>query len=191
MTYPSSKPRSRFWAFVLHKVMRWTPIIPASRPTQSVICVAPHTSNTDFWIGLVFYLAYGGMPNFLIKKEWFFFPLNLAFRALGGVPVDRVKGSSMVSAMIEAFGSHPNLHLAITPEGTRGYSERWRTGFYRIALGAGVPIEIGKLDYAKREVGIIDLFYPTGDIDKDLRHLQSYYHSSMGKVPERYNDNPA
>lgn len=171
--------------------MGWTPIMPDRRPEQSVICVAPHTSNADFVVGLVFYLAYGGMANFLIKKEWFVFPLNFIFKALGGVAVDRKQGSSMVSVMTEAFEQNPHLHLAVTPEGSRSYAQRWKTGFYRIAQGAGVPIEVAKLDFAKKEVGIIDLFYPTGDLEKDLRHLQSYYSSKMAKKPELYNDNPS
>lgn len=190
MTPSTPKPRSKFWA-ALFRYMGWTPLMPAERPAQSVICVAPHTSNTDFFIGLFYYLAYGGVPNFLIKKEWFVFPLNLIFKAIGGIPVDRKKGGSTVSVMIEAFREHPHLHLAVTPEGSRSFADRWKTGFYRIALGAGVPIEVAKLDYATKEVGIIDLFYPTGDLEKDIRHLQSYYSGKMAKKPEQYNDHPA
>ena len=180
-------PHSRFWAKVLDK-MGWTPILIADRPSQSVMAVAPHTSNWDFIIGLFYYLAYYGKPNFLIKKEWFVFPLNFFFKSIGGVAINRAKGTGSVLALAEAFKSNPVLHLAITPEGTRAYVEKWKTGFMRIAEMAKVPIEITKIDYKKKEVGILRIFTPTGDLEKDIEFVRSFFTKEMAKFPHLFSE---
>lgn len=182
-----SRARSSFWAKIL-QWMGWKALVPLERPDKSIICVAPHTSNKDFFIGLIYYLAYSGFPNFLIKKEWFVFPFSLFFKAMGGVPVDRKQSGSMVKSMIERFTQNSRLRLAITPEGTRSYTEKWKTGFLRIAIGAGIPIELAKLDVRTKEVGIFELFYPTGDIEADLQTIRSYYRKEMAINPENFHD---
>ena len=189
MTAPSSAPapvpRSRFWAFLL-KSFGWSPLLIDNRPPQSVMAVAPHTSNWDFIIGLVYYLAYYGRPNFLIKKEWFVFPLNYLFKSLGGVSVNREQGLGTVRAMADAFGKNPILHLAITPEGTRAYTRKWKTGFLRIALQADVPIEITKIDYKRKEVGILEVYRPTGNLEEDLDYIRSFFSKEMAKYPRHF-----
>lgn len=107
---------------------------------KCVICVAPHTSNWDFLVGKLFYTSIGRNARFLIKKEWFFFPFNLLFNWLGGVPVDRHKRTSVTDQMVEIFNSREEFQLAITPEGTRKRAEEWKKGFYYIAQKANVPI---------------------------------------------------
>ena len=42
--------------------------------------------------------------------------------------------------MIEEFNKRDTFVLAIMPEGTRSGVQKWRSGFYYIAQGAGVPI---------------------------------------------------
>jgi len=153
---------------------------------KCVICVAPHTSNWDFFIGKLFYNAIGCNASFLIKKDWFFFPFNLIFKALGGVPVDRNKRTSVTDQMVEVFNERKIFQLAVTPEGTRKPAVEWKRGFYFIAVKAQVPILIGYMDYSKKEVGIKAVFYPTGDPDKDMDTIRSYYNGVQGKNPKNF-----
>ena len=169
------------------KTVGWKAIITVAEPQKSVICVAPHTSNWDFPIGELFYLALGRKSSFLIKKSWFFFPLNYVFDALGGVPVDRRKSTSVTQQMVEEFEKRDYFHLAITPEGTRSLSTKWKMGFYYIAVGANVPIQLAYIDYKKKEVAIKELFYPTGNEEADLAKIQSYYKDIHAKFPEKFN----
>ena len=153
---------------------------------KCVICVAPHTSNWDFIIGKLFYTAIGCDANFLIKKEWFFFPFNLLFNALGGVPIDRSQRTSVTDQMIARFNTQSRMQLAITPEGTRKRAEYWKKGFYYIALGAKVPILVAYIDYKKKEAGMKALFQPTGDVEKDLATIQAMYKGVTACYPEQF-----
>lgn len=155
---------------------------------KCVICVAPHTSNWDFPIGKLFYTSIGCTASFLIKKEWFFFPFNLLFKALGGVPIDRTKRTSVTEQMVEEFNRRDVFQLAITPEGTRKRVEEWKKGFYFIAIEAKVPILLAYLDYGKKEVGIKAVFYPTGEVENDIQQIRSYYKGVEGRNPKNFVD---
>jgi 1-acyl-sn-glycerol-3-phosphate acyltransferase len=113
--------------------------------------------------------------------------MNLFFNAIGGVAVDRTKKNSVTQQMVDEFNARESFHLAITPEGTRKLVDDWKMGFYYIALGANVPIQIAYIDFAKKEVGIKALFYPTGDEKADIETIKSYYKGITGKFPERFN----
>ena len=117
---------------------------------KCVICVAPHTSNWDFIVGKLFYTSIGRNASFLIKKEWFFFPFNLLFDWLGGVPVDRSKRTSVTDQMVGQFNRRKEFQLAVTPEGTRKRVNDWKKGFYYIAQKANVPILMAYFDYKKK-----------------------------------------
>ena len=153
---------------------------------KCVICVAPHTSNWDFVVGKLCYTALGRNAGFLIKKEWFFFPFNLFFSWLGGVPVDRNKHTSVTDQMVEEFNKRRAFQLAITPEGTRKRTDIWKRGFYYIAQKAQVPIMIAYFDYAKKEAGFKNVFYPTGDAEKDIRTIREYYRGVTACHPENF-----
>lgn len=177
--------RPNFWLRIL-RLFGWTPLIPETVERKSVICVAPHTSNVDFSLGLLYYLGIGRKPRFVMKKEWFVFPLSLVFKAFGGVAVDRSKRSSTVEMSIERMKNKEDFNIAITPEGTRSRQGQWHTGFYRIALGAGVPIELARIDYKRKEVGIFETFYPTGDMEKDILEIRSRYTAEMACHPKNF-----
>jgi 1-acyl-sn-glycerol-3-phosphate acyltransferase len=147
---------------------------------KSVICVAPHTSNWDFFIGKLFYDAVGRKSKFLMKKEWFFFPLNFIFGSMGGIPINRGKSSSVTEYLAEEFSRHDTFHLAITPEGTRKKTSEWKKGFYYIALKAKVPIQVAYIDYMKKEVGIKANFHPTGNAEEDIMTIRSMYEGVKG-----------
>ena len=168
------------------KLFGWNYELSSKLPDKSVICVAPHTSNWDYVIGMLFYKTIGGKPHVLMKKEMFFFPLGSIFKALGALPVDRKKRTSISDQMVEQFNSRSRFHLAISPEGTRKKNAEWKTGFYYIALKAGVPITIAFIDYSKKEVGFKDIFYPTGDVDSDIEKIKNYYKDVQAKYPENF-----
>ncbi len=176
-----------FWRKLLN-LFGWTPIYPQLVARKSVICVAPHTSNWDFPLGLAYYLSLGRRPHFMIKKEWFVFPLNYIFKALGGVPVDRSKAqkSSIVDQVIAAIGNSDDYNIAVTPEGSRSRRENWRSGFWRIASGAGIVIELARLDYKHKEIGIFETFVPTDDMERDMTYIRSRFSADMAKFPEQY-----
>lgn len=169
----------------------WKPIYPAVYQPKSIVAVAPHTSNYDFFIGYIYYksLGSGQRPRFLIKKEWFFFPLNYIFKALGGLPVDRSSGASTVDQAIDLLKKADHLHIGVTPEGTRSRAERWKTGFYRMALLAKVPIELAKIDYKNKEIGIIETIQPhDGDIDDAINEIRSHFSKDMARFPQQFVD---
>ena len=153
---------------------------------KCVVCVAPHTSNWDFIVGKLFYTSLGYTAGFLIKKEWFFFPFNLIFKSMGGVPVDRGKRTSVTEQVAQMFNEHERFQIAITPEGTRKRVKEWKKGFYFIAQKAQVPIMVAYFDYAKKEVGSKGLFYPTGDVEKDILEIRKMYNGVSGRHPENF-----
>ena len=171
----------------LLKTIGWTTITTVEEPKKSVICVAPHTSNWDFPVGKLSYVALGREASFLIKASWFFFPMNYFFDALGGVPVDRSRKNSITDQMTEEFNKREHFHLAITPEGTRSLVDKWKMGFYHIAVKANVPIQLAYIDYGKKELAIKKIFYPTGDEVADLKEIQEYYKDVHAKFPEKFN----
>lgn len=166
----------------------WT-IGPAGEYLKKcVICVAPHTSNFDFILGELFYTAIGRRAHFLMKKEWFFFPMNLIFKAMGGVPINRDKKTSMTEQMANEFAIRETFCLAITPEGTRKGVDEWKKGFYYIALKAKVPIQIAYIDYTEKEIGILGTFHPTGNADEDIQVIRSYYQGISGRHKGRFKE---
>ena len=148
-----------------------------------VVIAAPHTTNWDLPFMLAVGLSYG------VKVSWFgkaslFRPLLGNFsRALGGIRVDRGKGNNQVEQAVRLFGERDQLVLAVPPEGTRGRTRYWRTGFYFIADGAGVPIVLGFLDYARKVGGVGGVIVPTGSIDADMREITAFYSGVTGKYP--------
>ena len=129
-----------FCDWLLYKRMGWTADVTEDHPDKFIICLAPHTSNWDFILGLLYSRSIGMKINFLMKKEWFFWPLGPIFKSLGGIPVYRQKKTSMTDAMAETAKKADQFRLCITPEGTRSKTAEWKKGFYFIALKAGLPI---------------------------------------------------
>lgn len=175
----------KFFAFLL-RLFGWSIKVSVEIPTKCVLCVAPHTSNWDFLIGISFYKSIGGNPHFLMKKDWFFFPMGNILRSIGGIPVDRSKKTSLSDQMAEMFHTEENFQLAVAPEGSRKKTSHWKTGFYYIALKANVPITLAYIDYQKKEVGVNKIFRPTGDVDSDMAEIKDYYKNVKGKHPEKF-----
>jgi 1-acyl-sn-glycerol-3-phosphate acyltransferase len=151
-----------------------------------VMIVAPHTSNWDFVVGLMAKWALGLHGRFLAKHTLFRGPVGLFLRWWGGIPIDRHAAVGVVESAVAAFKSSEQLALVITPEGTRRRVEAWKSGFYRIAYAAGVPILPVAFDYSKRALVFHPFFWPTGDYEKDLPLLRACFSREMALRPENY-----
>ena len=172
-------------SFIL-RLFGWTVEVDVPDYPKCVICVAPHTSNWDFFIGKLAYLSIGRYAGFMMKKEWFFFPLGLIFKGVGGIPVDRSRNTSLVDQMANKFAESKQFHLAITPEGTRKPNPNWKKGFYFIALKAQVPIMLIGIDYPSKTITSTKAIMPTGDFEKDMHEIKLYFKDFHGKIPENF-----
>ena len=153
---------------------------------KCVIIGAPHTSNWDFFFGMVYKLYYGLNIHFLIKKELFRFPFHWVFYWIGGIPVDRRKHDNMVEHLGEKILKSEDFYLAIAPEGSRKEVRVWKRGFYHIARKAGVPIVLGYMDYRRKVVGVGPVFYPGTDIEKDMKEIAFFYSKIQAKYPGNF-----
>ena len=124
--------------------------------------------------------------NFLMKKEWFFWPLGIFFRKIGGIPVYRTKKSSMTDNLAEEAQRADSFQLCITPEGTRSLNPDWKKGFYYIALKAELPILLYGLDFERKLIQCTKTLVPTGDIERDMREIKQYFKDFKGKYPEKF-----
>lgn len=145
-----------------------------------VVIGAPHTSNWDFvmFLGLAFYLR--ADPRFMGKAELFRGPFGGFFRWCGGYPVDRSKSQGLVEQMVQAFRESDQFILIVTPEGTRKKVEAWKSGFYHIAKGAGVPVVLGFIDGARKVYGLDKTFFLTDDMEADMKAIQGFYAGMVG-----------
>lgn len=157
---------------------------------KAVMIAAPHTSNWDFlWARCAFFIMRAPV-RYTVKKELLKFPLNLILNPLGAIGIDRTKRTpdtaklSMTEAMIRLFDEREKLIVLVTPEGTRSYSPEWKTGFYRVAEGANVPILCGYLDYKNKRAGVGPKFIVDGHLEKQLEEIKDFYRPIQGKYPE-------
>ncbi len=151
-----------------------------------VAVAAPHTCTADVFLGLAVILALGVRVRWLGKHTIFWPPLGSVLRWLGGIPVDRTAPAGIVGDVVRLVRDEPRLFLGLSPEGTRKAVARWKSGFYRIASAAGVPILPVALDYARRRIVIGEPLMPSGDYDMDLVRLKGHFHAGMARHPERY-----
>ena len=166
--------------------MGWTVNVTQEHPSKYIICLAPHTSNWDFILGILYSGAEGFQCNFLMKKEWFFWPLGPIFKRLGGIPVYREKKTSMTDAMAQTAKQTKEFHLCITPEGTRSKNPEWKKGFYFIGLKATLPILLYGIDYEKCLIQCTKTIIPTGNLEDDMREIKLYFKDFKGKHPENF-----
>jgi 1-acyl-sn-glycerol-3-phosphate acyltransferase len=163
----------------------WTATGVVPEPRRFVIIAAPHTSNWDFiyYIGLT--QSLGIKPDFMAKTSLFRWPMRNFMLDMGGVPVDRRKGGNYVQAMIDEFARRKEFMLTIAPEGTRGSVRQWKTGFYHIALGAGVPLVVGMMDYGRKTGGLGPAIWPTGDYEADMKKVAECYATVIPRHPHK------
>jgi 1-acyl-sn-glycerol-3-phosphate acyltransferase len=177
----------RFLGNLYLRFFGWSVDMPSNMPAQFVYIAFPHTSNWDMPHMVAITWATGVRVQFLMKHTLFKGPLDSFFRWLGALPVDRRSPQGLVGQAVEMFRTHPGLRLGIPPEGTRKQVEYWKSGFYRIACQAQVPIGLGYLDYARKVGGYGGFFLPTGDPNADMDHIRAFYAPIHGKHPELQN----
>lgn len=158
------------------------------RLPRYVIIVAPHTSNWDFFVGLAAKFALGLKARWLGKHTIFRGPAGWILRALGGIPVDRSHPDGTVDGVLAEMRRASTCVLALSPEGTRKRTEQWKTGFYRIAVAAGVPIVPVFFDWSTRTIGLLPPFRPTGDATHDIVAIRGFYRRQMARRPELFAD---
>ena len=171
---------------ILFDCMGWKAEVDQPIPEKCILCVAPHTSNWDFFIGKTYYTALGRTSNFLMKKEWFFWPLGPLFRRMGGIPVERSRHTSMTDQLAQRAMESARFSLAVTPEGTRSRNAEWKRGFYYIALKAQLPILLYGLDFGTKTIVCKRTLVPSGDVDADMRVIADYFSHFKGKHPENF-----
>lgn len=159
---------------------------------QCVMIAAPHTSNWDALYARLALKALGVNVRLTIKDSYMKFPFGPFVRAMGGIGIDRSakqegqERPSMVQLMSDLFKTHPKLVMLVTPEGTRAKQEQWKTGFYHVAVNAGVPIALAYMDYAKKKTGIGKIVYPSGNYQKDMTEIMAFYAEINAKFPQKF-----
>ena len=148
---------------------------------RMVIVAAPHSSAWDAVWGLAAKLALGLHVEFMAKRELFWWPLGPVLRALGGVPTDRSGPRGVVGGVVERFRRQERLWLAIAPEGTRRRVEHWKSGFWHIAEGAGVPVTCVYFHYPERVIGVGPAIPTTGRPGPDMARIREFYRPWQGK----------
>lgn len=153
---------------------------------QMVLIGYPHTDNLDFLVMLACAAQYGLAVRWFGKASLFRPPFGALLEALGGIKVDRSGANNVVDRMVEAFAQNPRMVLVVSAEGTRQYRDAWKSGFYHIAMGAGVPIGLTYLDYKRHRAGIGAVILPSGDVRHDMAQIRAYYEEvgAVGRVPE-------
>lgn len=156
--------------------------VPASR--DMVIIAAPHTSNWDFILLMAAAYSFGLSINWLGKASLFPPVLGTFLKYLGGIPIDRSRRLNMVEQLTERVAEGTGTTLVVPPSGTRKKTDHWKSGFYRIAEAARIPIVCGYLDYARKEAGLGPAFIPS-DLSADMDRLRAFYDPITPRFPER------
>ena len=172
--------------WMLYQLMGWKLNVTEPHPSKFIICLAPHTSNWDFLLGQLYSHAENMKIGFLMKKEWFFWPLGPIFRKLGGIPVWRSKHTSMTYNLAQTALGSKEFRLCITPEGTRKRTAEWKKGFYYIAQKAELPILLYGVDYQKKLIQCTKTIIPNGDIDSQMQEIKLYFKDFIGKKPQNF-----
>ena len=166
------------------KLMGWRIEGELPRLDKFVAIGAHHTSNWDFVIFIALKFVLRLNARWFGKHSIFRWPFGGLMRSWGGIPIQRHLSLNMVEQAIQGFRDNREFILVLSPEGTRRKVERWKMGFYHIALGAGVPIVLGALDYQNRRVVIGPTFLPTGDEQADLAAMLAFFRPYVPKKPE-------
>lgn len=187
---PPAVPRrhNRFTQWLGKRIMRligWRLIGNLPDMPQFIMIAAPHTSYWDFWLVIAGMWAADLKWSLLVKHTAFRWPLGPIIRGWGAVPVDRNASGGVVRQAVDQFDDNEQFVLALAPEGTRKKVTRWKSGFYRIAVKANVPIVCGGMDYGTKRLVLGEPFWPTGDLEADLPQIQAFFADMKGYKPQK------
>lgn len=174
-------PRLSRWIL---RLFGWKVVGEVPDISKFVVIGAPHTSNWDFPIGLLAARVLGIRISWIGKAGLFRHPWGPLMQWLGGIPTQRTGSEGLVALMAERFAEADRLVLVIAPEGTRKAAPFWRSGFYRIALGAGVPIVPAAVDAGRKEIRIGGSVSVTGDVRADMDRMRQFFEGSRGIKPK-------
>ena len=170
----------------LLRIAGWKVVLAQPVPWRCVAIFYPHTSNWDTVIGLCAKSMFGIRFRYVGKDTLFRIPLIGPLLAhWGGIPVNRREPAGFIRQMHTEFARHEEFRLAIAPEGTRSLTPHWKSGFYRLALAAGVPLALAYIDYPGREIGVGGFLDVTGDVAADMARIRVFYANVRGRHPER------
>jgi 1-acyl-sn-glycerol-3-phosphate acyltransferase len=177
--------RVQGWARRLLAASGWRAEIEAPPGPHCIIIVYPHTSNWDFAVGYLAKLAAGLPIHWIGKDSLFRWPAAGLLRRMGGIPVNRREHTGLIERLAGEFRQRRSLWLAIAPEGTRAHTDHWKSGFYHLALAAGVPVGLAFFDYREKVVGLSTYLSLTGDVEHDLARVREAYAGKVGKHPDQ------
>mgnify|MGYP006097122707 FL=1 len=181
---PLITPLLRFLAILILRFVGWTSKGSKVSVPKYVLIGAPHTSNWDFPLMLLVVLELRLQLYWMGKHTLFPFPFSGLMKWLGGIPINRTKSHNVVFDIVAQFKSNDNFVVLVPPEGTRRRVSEWKTGFYHIANNAEVPILMGYVNAGKKEAGFADFFYPTGELETDMKEIRSFYAEKKGLTAE-------
>ena len=182
--YLPRNPAAEWLGRSVLKLMGWRIEGELPKLDKFVAIGAHHTSNWDFVIFIALKFVLRLNARWFGKHSIFRWPFGGLMRSWGGIPIRRNRKLNTVEQAVQAFREHDQFILVLSPEGTRKKVERWKMGFYHIALGAGVPIVLGALDYRNRRVVIGPTFQPTGDEKADLAAMLAFFRPYVPKKPD-------
>jgi 1-acyl-sn-glycerol-3-phosphate acyltransferase len=165
------------------KRLGWTLVDDRPKEKHYVLVGYPHTSNWDFLLAMLFKFGKGLHFNWVAKHTLFRWPFGGIMRALGGIGIDRSRSQGFTAELSEQFKQRPELAIVIAPEGTRSYTDYWRSGFYHIAREAGVPLVLGYVCYRSKRVGFGPTVHLTDDPEADLAKIRAFYADKVGLHP--------
>lgn len=176
-------------ALKILKIFGWTCHFDGLPSKQGVIIFYPHTSNWDFVIGILGRWAMGVQLRFLAKHTLFNIPIfGVWLKHIGGLPIVRTSPQGYVKDLVDNMKESQlqgELNwIAITPEGTRKKTPGWRSGFYRLAIEAQLPIGLAYLDFKKKEIGLTEFLTPSADEEKDLASIRTFYANKHALYPD-------
>lgn len=186
LTTPVIRSVFRAIALLAAKLTGWKMTAPPPQYPKAIFTGAPHTSNWDFLVMLMGILIWRLDMHWIGKHTLFTGPLGPVMRWLGGIPLDRSSSVNFVDQMVQRFAQEESLLLIIAPEGTRGPAEKWRSGFYHMAKGAGVPVVLTYIDYRDKEIGIMAVEMAGDDAEQDIARYQAMFIHKHGKNPYDY-----
>ena len=154
-------------------------------PVSKVIVIGvPHTSNWDFFMFLAFVHHFDLRVRFLIKDGLMIWPLSWFMNRWGAIPVDRTSRHDLIDSVVRSFDEHDEMILVMAPEGTRRRADRWKSGFWRMADAADVPIVMGYLDGESKRLGIGPSVKVDGDPDAWIVQAAAFYADIHGLKPQ-------
>lgn len=171
-----------FWAVSRYRLRSEPP--PASG--AAVLIGAPHTSNWDLAYMFAICWRYGVAPRWLGKHTLFKAPFGGIMRALGGIPVNRANPGRLVEEIVAQVRAGNRFLLVVSPEGTRRRGKQWKSGFYRIARDADLPVVLGYVDSVTRTAGLGPTLTLSGNVTADMDRIRAFYADKHGVHPEGF-----